>query len=70
VESIAAFSKTGTVTNIISGLSIAFDSNLLPTVMIIAGIPVSYFIVDGAADPVIGIYGISIVSTAMFQPQA
>ncbi len=37
VESIAAFSKTGTVTNIISGLAIVFESTLLPTVLIIAG---------------------------------
>ena len=65
VESIAAFSKTGTVTYIISGLAIGFDSTLLPTVLIIAGILVSYFIINEAADPIIVIYGISIVSIAV-----
>ena len=65
MESIAAFSKTGTVTYIISGLAIGFDSTLLPTVLIIAGILVSYFIINEAADPIIVIYGISIVSIAV-----
>ncbi len=57
LERIASFSKTGNVIFIISGLSIGFDGTLLPTVFIISEILVSYFIIDGAADPVIGIYG-------------
>ncbi len=41
MESIAAFSETGAVTNIISELSISFESTLLPTLVIMAGILVS-----------------------------
>jgi len=65
VKSIAASSETGAATNIISGLSIGFESTLLPTVVIVVGILASYFVVGGAADPGIGLYGIAIAAVAM-----
>lgn len=65
VKSIAASSETGVATNIISGLSIGFESTLLPTVVIVVGILASYFVVGGAADPGIGLYGIAIAAVAM-----
>ncbi|MCQ1537152.1 sodium-translocating pyrophosphatase [Methanosarcina sp. KYL-1] len=65
VKTIAAASETGAATNMISGLSIGFESTLLPTVVIVVGILASYFIVGGAADPGIGLYGIAIAAVAM-----
>ncbi|AKB77202.1 Pyrophosphate-energized proton pump [Methanosarcina horonobensis HB-1 = JCM 15518] len=65
VKTIAASSETGAATNIISGLSIGFESTLIPTVVIVIGILISYFIVGGAADSGIGLYGIAIAAVAM-----
>ena len=65
VNSIAASSETGAATTIISGLSVGFESTLLPTVVIVVGILASYFVVGGAANPGIGLYGIAIAAVAM-----
>lgn len=65
VKTIAASSETGAATNIISGLSIGFESTLLPTVVIVIGILISYFIVGGAVDSGTGLYGIAIAAVAM-----
>jgi K(+)-stimulated pyrophosphate-energized sodium pump len=65
VKTISASSETGAATNIISGLSIGFESTLIPTVVIVIGILISYFIVGGAADSGIGLYGIAIAAVAM-----
>ncbi|MCC4772119.1 sodium-translocating pyrophosphatase [Methanosarcina sp. DH2] len=65
VKTIASSSETGAATNIISGLSIGFESTLVPTVIIVVGILASYFIVGGAADAGIGLYGIAIAAVAM-----
>lgn len=65
VKNIASSSESGTATNIISGLSIGFESTFLPTIVIIVGTLASYFIVGGAADPGIGLYGIAIAAVAM-----
>lgn len=65
VKTIAASSKTGAGTNVISGLAIGFESTALPVVVIVAGILASYFIVGGAADPAVGLYGIAIAAAAM-----
>jgi K(+)-stimulated pyrophosphate-energized sodium pump len=65
VKNIASSSESGTATNIISGLSVGFESTLLPTIVVIVGTLVSYFVVGGAADPGIGLYGIAIAAVAM-----
>lgn len=65
VKNIASSSESGTATNIISGLSIGFESTFLPTIVIIVGTLASYFVVGGAADPEIGLYGIAIAAVAM-----
>ncbi len=65
VKEIAKSSETGAGTNVISGLAIGFESTALPTLVIIAGILASYFIVGGGTDPAIGIYGIAIAAAAM-----
>lgn len=65
VKEIAKSSETGAGTNVISGLAIGFESTALPTIVIIIGILASYFIVGGATDPAMGIYGIAIAAAAM-----
>ncbi|MGB9939789.1 sodium-translocating pyrophosphatase [Methanosarcina sp.] len=65
VKNIASSSETGAATNIISGLSIGFESTLMPTVVIVVGILASYYVVGGAADPETGLYGIAIAAVAM-----
>lgn len=65
VNSIAASSETGAATTIISGLSVGFESTLLPTVVIVVGILASYYVVGGAANPGVGLYGIAIAAVAM-----
>jgi K(+)-stimulated pyrophosphate-energized sodium pump len=65
VKTIASSSETGAATNIISGLSIGFESTLLPTVVIVVGILASYYVVGGAAHPGKGLYGIAIAAVAM-----
>jgi len=65
VKTIAKASETGAGTNVISGLAIGFESTALPLIIIIAGILASYFIVGGATDPAMGIYGIAIAAAAM-----
>lgn len=65
VKTIAAASKTGAGTNVISGLAIGFESTALPLMAIVAGILASYYVVGGAADPAVGLYGIAIAAAAM-----
>ncbi|WP_370576056.1 sodium-translocating pyrophosphatase, partial [Methanomethylovorans sp.] len=65
VKAIAAASKTGAGTNVISGLAIGFESTALPVVTIVAGILASYFVVGGMTDPAVGLYGIAIAAAAM-----
>jgi K(+)-stimulated pyrophosphate-energized sodium pump len=65
VKTIAAASETGAGTNVISGLAIGFESTALPLIIIVSGILASYYIVGGAADPAVGIYGIAIAAAAM-----
>jgi K(+)-stimulated pyrophosphate-energized sodium pump len=57
VQSIATASKTGHGTNIIQGLAVSLEATALPTIVIIAGILVSY----GLA----GLFGIAIAVTTM-----
>jgi K(+)-stimulated pyrophosphate-energized sodium pump len=65
VKTIAAASKTGAGTNVISGLAVGFESTALPVVTIVAGILASYFVVGGMTDPAVGLYGIAIAAAAM-----
>ncbi|MCL2550324.1 MAG: sodium-translocating pyrophosphatase [Methanimicrococcus sp.] len=65
VKDIAAASKTGAGTNVISGLSFGFESTALPVIAIVAGILISFLVVGGAANATIGLYGIAVAAVAM-----
>ncbi|MGQ9754733.1 MAG: sodium-translocating pyrophosphatase [Desulfotomaculales bacterium] len=62
VRSIASASQSGHATNIITGLSVAMEATVLPALVIIAGIVLSYLIGGGGAG---GLYAIAIASMAM-----
>ncbi|MBP2029204.1 K(+)-stimulated pyrophosphate-energized sodium pump [Methanohalophilus levihalophilus] len=65
VKTIAKASETGAGTNVISGLAIGFESTALPLAIIVIGILAAFFVVGGAADPAMGLYGIAIAAAAM-----
>ena len=62
VKSIAESSKTGSATNIITGLSVGMKSTAVPVIFIVIGILVAYFVMaqDGA-----GLYGIALAAVGM-----
>ncbi|MDQ0285148.1 K(+)-stimulated pyrophosphate-energized sodium pump [Desulfofundulus luciae] len=62
VKSIAEASQSGHATNIITGISVAMEAGVLPAIVIIAGILISYLIGGGGAE---GLYAIGIASMAM-----
>ena len=62
VKSIANASQSGHATNIITGLSVAMEAGVLPALVIIAGILVSYLVGGGGEG---GLYAIAVASMAM-----
>jgi K(+)-stimulated pyrophosphate-energized sodium pump len=65
VKDIANASVTGPGTNVITGLAVGLQSTALPVIVICAGILSSYLIMDGIANPALGLYGIAIAAAAM-----
>lgn len=65
VKNIAEESLSGPATNIISGLAVGMYSTLVPVMFIVVGIIVSYFIMGGASNPAMGLYGISLAAVGM-----
>jgi K(+)-stimulated pyrophosphate-energized sodium pump len=65
VKEIGKSSETGAGTNVITGLSMGFESTILPVIIIIAGILVSYSLGGGWTDPKHGLYAIAIAAVSM-----
>lgn len=63
VKSIANASQSGHATNIITGLSVAMEAGVLPALVIIAGILISYVIGDATGGG--GLYAVAVASMAM-----
>ena len=65
VKNIALDSVTGSATNIISGLGVGMFSTMIPTLLIVAGVLVSYFVMGGAKESTMGLYGIALAAVGM-----
>ncbi|WP_027623764.1 sodium-translocating pyrophosphatase [Clostridium lundense] len=65
VKRIAEQSETGAATTIISGLAVGMFSTLWPIVLMCVGIMVSYFIMDGKTNGMMGLYGIALSAVGM-----
>ena len=65
VKEIANASKTGTGTNLISGLAVGMQSAALPTILICAAIAAAYYFGEKSQAIGNGIYGIAIAAVAM-----
>ncbi|WP_125153439.1 sodium-translocating pyrophosphatase [Clostridium rectalis] len=65
VKKIANQSETGPATTIISGLAVGMYSTLWPIILICIGVLLSYFIMGGSKDGVLGLYGIALSAVGM-----
>lgn len=65
VKTIALDSVTGSAMNIISGLGVGMFSTMVPTVLIVLGVLVSYFVMSGYENATMGLYGISLAAVGM-----
>lgn len=65
VKKIAQQSETGAATTIISGIAIGMYSTMWPMVLMVVGMLVSYFVMDGAQNTMMGLYGISLAAVGM-----
>ena len=64
-QKLASTSETGTATIIIGGLSVGMLSTLIPIVIVVVCILVSYYVSGGISSPAMGLYGISLASVGM-----
>ncbi|WP_315117423.1 sodium-translocating pyrophosphatase [uncultured Clostridium sp.] len=65
VQKIANQSETGPATTIISGLAVGMYSTLWPIVLICVGVLVSFFVMGGSQDAMMGLYGIALSAVGM-----
>jgi K(+)-stimulated pyrophosphate-energized sodium pump len=65
VQRIAYESMSGSATNIIAGLGEGMFSTMPPTIFIVIGIIVSYYVMGGAQNPTMGLYGIALSAVGM-----
>lgn len=65
VKKIAHQSETGAATTIISGLAVGMYSTMWPMICMVVGMLVSYFVMGGAQNTVMGLYGIALAAVGM-----
>ncbi|WP_461204598.1 sodium-translocating pyrophosphatase [Clostridium sp. DL1XJH146] len=65
VKKIAKQSETGAATTMISGLGIGMYSTMFPIIFISVGVLVAFYIMGGASDPNMGLYGIALAAIGM-----
>ena len=65
VQKIAQQSETGPATTIISGLAVGMYSTFWPVFFICIGVLVAFFVMGGAANSDMGIFGISLAAVGM-----
>ncbi len=62
---IAVQAETSSATAIIEGVAVGMESNGIPVVAIIAGIAVSFYVVGGSSNILMGLYGVGIAAVGM-----
>ena len=65
VQKIAKQSETGPATTIISGLAVGMYSTFLPVIFICIGVLIAFFVMGGATNSDMGIFGISLAAVGM-----
>ncbi|MCY6958976.1 sodium-translocating pyrophosphatase [Clostridium brassicae] len=65
VKKIARQSETGSATTIISGLAVGMYSTMIPIIFIAIAVLFSFYIMGGASDVAMGLYGISLAAVGM-----
>ncbi len=65
VKKIAAQSETGSATTIISGLAVGMNSTFLPVIFICVGVMVAFYVMGGAENATMGVFGISLAAVGM-----
>ena len=65
VKKIAKQSETGAATTLISGLAVGMFSTMWPMIFMVAGMLVSYFVMGGAQNTLMGLYGIALAAVGM-----
>jgi K(+)-stimulated pyrophosphate-energized sodium pump len=62
---IASQADTSSATALIEGLAVGMESGAIPVLAIVTGISVSYYIVGGASNIIMGLYGVGIAAVGM-----
>lgn len=70
VKLIAKESETGAATNIIAGLAVGMKSTVIPILLIVIGILISYFFTGGSENSILGLYSIAISAVGMLSTTA
>ncbi|MGL5648092.1 MAG: sodium-translocating pyrophosphatase [Clostridium sp.] len=70
VKKISKECETGAATNIIAGLAVGMKSTVIPIILIVIGILVSYIGVGGLKDSMIGLYSIALSAVGMLSTTA
>lgn len=65
VKKIAQQSETGPATTIISGLAVGMYSTFWPMLFICVGVIISFFLMGGATNPGMGLFGIALAAVGM-----
>ncbi len=65
VQKIAKQSETGPATTIISGLAVGMYSTFFPVIFICIGVLIAFFVMGGATNSDMGIFGISLAAVGM-----
>ena len=62
---IASQADTSSATALIEGLAVGMESGAIPVLAIVSGISLSYYIVVGASNIIMGLYGVGIAAVGM-----
>jgi len=64
-QGIAAQAETSSATALIEGLAVGMESGAIPVIAIVVGIAVSFYVVGGMSNILMGLYGVGIAAVGM-----